>query len=275
MVLDFHHASRLDGARHGVGVLALRPHHAHVRRLGQQERADAAQQTAAADADEHRLQAGQLVQHLRRHRPLAGEERHTEAGMHEQRARFCGERAGPHHGVVVVARLVEHARAAVGDALLLDGRRVGRNKDRRRDSELPGRLGHAEPVIAGARGDDAPRALLRGELRQRIERAAQLERPRELLGLELQVDVAAGEGREGGRAAQRGADGDATDDIGGGADFGGGGEKTGHAGEDGGGTPSGQRKPWALRSMLYAVRTAYGVERTAHGCSSPEAHRCS
>src|SRR6185437_7407418 len=56
--------------------------------------------------------------------------------------------------------------------------------------EMRGAPRHAESVVAGRRGDDPPCAHVGWERRDRIECAAQLERPGDLRALEFEVDVA-------------------------------------------------------------------------------------
>ena len=66
-------------------------------------------------------------------------------------------------------------------------RRVGGHHDRRRDPEPVGVVGEALRVVAGRRGDDAAGPSRVGEPEQEVERAAFLERGRELEVLELRA----------------------------------------------------------------------------------------
>ena len=52
---------------------------------------------------------------------------------------------------------------------------VLRHDDHRAEAEVPGRVGHALGVIAGARGDDAPGPLLGRQVGDLVVRPAQLE----------------------------------------------------------------------------------------------------
>src|SRR5205085_4172968 len=71
-----------------------------------------------------------------------------------------------------------------------------RDEDRRGYAELARGPGDRLTVIAGARGDDAGRPLLRGQRRQLVDRAADLERPRALQVLRLQPHFPAAAARE-------------------------------------------------------------------------------
>src|SRR6185312_5631653 len=80
--------------------------------------------------------------------------------------------------------------------------------------------GDAEPVVACRRCDDAARAYLRRERRDRVERTAKLERAGDLGVLELEVDVSVGSFAQCEREAQRCAANHIADAMGGGEDLG-------------------------------------------------------
>jgi hypothetical protein len=85
----------------------------------------------------------------------------------------------------------------------LRGRGVLRHEDRRPDARLARRPGDRLPVVPGARRGDARLALGGSEGRDRVVRAADLERARPLEILRLERDRAAGEARERLRGIQR------------------------------------------------------------------------
>ena len=103
---------------------------------------------------------------------------------------------------------VEHDLGAeAARALDLDRRREARHHDRRRDAHALGVVRDRLRVVAGRDREHAVRALVGGELRHLVERAALLERRRELQVLELEEDVAAGElGQRARRQARRARD---------------------------------------------------------------------
>ncbi len=125
-----------------------------------------------------------------------------------------------HRRVVVGLRGVD--RGAEGrDAVALYLRGVARNEDRRVRAEVLGRVGDAESVIAGRRRDDAAGARIEGKSRQHVQRAAQLERARDLPVLELEVDVAPGNRTQLLAAHERCATDQRSDSVGGRDDVGG------------------------------------------------------
>ena len=72
-------------------------------------------------------------------------------------------------------------------------RRADGNENSRRDCKAGGVIGHALRVVAGRRRDHALPALIGGQSRKPIERAALLERRRELQILEFEPDIGAGD----------------------------------------------------------------------------------
>ena len=130
-----------------------------------------------------------LLRELEPDRSLAGDHARVLEGVHERRA---GARDVLLRGrdSAFEARARQLDLASVGARRLdLRHRRVLGHEDRGGDARLPRGPGDRLPVVAGARGHDARRALLRRERRDRVVRAADLEGARalEVLGLEQTV----------------------------------------------------------------------------------------
>src|SRR6185369_17422065 len=99
-------------------------------------------------------------------------------------------------GAVEVVALEDHLGAVPARLLDLHERRVARHHDGRGNSQALRVIGHALRVIARGAGDDAALALPGRERRELVERAAFLERCRELVVLELEVHLGPGDLRE-------------------------------------------------------------------------------
>src|SRR5581483_7438159 len=99
----------------------------------------------------------------------------------------------------VCARIVEeltvenHLGAVTTRVHHLDAGRVARHHDHRRYTESTSVVGHALRVVAGRGRDDTACTLLGAQRQKFVERAALLETGGELVILELQVDLRAGD----------------------------------------------------------------------------------
>src|SRR5690606_21316420 len=153
--------------------------------------ADARDESAAADRDQHVLQVGEVLENLEADGALAGDDRGIGKGVDEHAARVCGILAGRDLGDVVRGGAVVERGAQAADALLLRGGSAGGNEDGRADARVPGGEGDRLAVVAGGGGDDAARAVGGRQQRDRVRRAPHLEAAGLLPALQLEVDVVA------------------------------------------------------------------------------------
>ena len=117
---------------------------------------------------------------------------------------FCGDEGVAVRLRIGVAVAHEHDLGAqVADRVDLDLRRRLRHHDHRTQSELARRVGDALRMIAGARGDDAARALLVGQVRDAVVGAAQLEAEHRLLIFPLEENGVAEPSRQASRPVER------------------------------------------------------------------------
>ena len=153
-------------------------------------------QSAAADRHHQHVEVRRLLQHLEPQRPLPRDHRRIVERMHQRelpalsflerkRARFVELRAMQNHFRIEHARLL-HFRV----------RRRARHDDARRNAEPAAVIRNRLRVIAGRHRDDAAPAFVRREIEQSVQRAALLERRRELVVLELQMNLRAGQRRQ-------------------------------------------------------------------------------
>src|SRR6185436_9055323 len=153
---------------------------------------------AAADRDHDRQPAGrQLARELQAERPLPRDDARVLERVHERRARL--RLARPCHRdrlVESIARQLD-GRPVSARSLDLRHRRRLRDEDRRGDARLARGPGDGLAVVPGARREDAAAALLRRQLRDRVVRAADLERARALQVLGLEQNRASRETRQG------------------------------------------------------------------------------
>src|SRR5207248_8878933 len=145
----------------------------------------------APDRDERRLDVRHLIRELEPDRPLAGDHYRVLEGMHEGRAVLRD---------VLRRRLDRGLERATGELDLgavlagrvdLRHRRVLRHEDARPRPDLARGPRDRLAVVAGARRDDARRALLGAQRRDAVEGTAHLERAGALEILGLEVDFAA------------------------------------------------------------------------------------
>ena len=154
---------------------------------------DARNQSAAADGHHQRVERRRALQHLQRHRALAGHHFGIVIRMHEDeilfRRDFLRAREGIRQG-----RAVEHHPCTEPLGVLdLAERRSQRHHDGGWNAEPSRVIGHALGMIARRHGDDAARPFCGGQRQQLVQRATILERGGELQILEFEPDLAAGD----------------------------------------------------------------------------------
>jgi hypothetical protein len=172
-------------AGEGSAALGLHADDADSRtQLCKRER-DARGEPSTAHGEDNRLHLGQLLVELEPDRPLAGDDPLVVEGMNGGGASLHPlERRRLR---LVEALACEHDLGAVASRRVhLRHRRLGRHEDRGVDSGLTRRPRDGLPVVAGARRDDACRALGCRQARDRRHGAPDLERagPLQVLGLE-------------------------------------------------------------------------------------------
>jgi hypothetical protein len=137
------------------------------------------------------VQARLRPQHLQRNRPLARDDQGIVVGVDERRPGLRGDRARM-HGRIFERRAGDLDLGPMPARVLhLHHRGADRHHDRRRDAEPMRMIGDALRVIAGRHCDHAARLLGVRQVHQLVQRAALLERGRELQVLELQPHGAA------------------------------------------------------------------------------------
>ncbi len=177
-------------------------------------------QPRPTDVHDEGRETRQFAENLESDSALSGEQHLAEAGIDERRPVFLSERLRRvHRGVVMRLRRIERG-AECGDAVTLHLRRVRRNEDRRRNSEMLRGVRDAQPVIARGRCNDARPPLFGRERGDHVQRAAELERAGGLRVLELEVDVAAREIAQGRAPNQLRASDERPNAVGGGENVG-------------------------------------------------------
>ena len=140
----------------------LHPDERQLRPQRPQRDRDPGGEAAAADRDHDGARPGrELLRELEPERPLAGDHAGVVEGVDEGRSGRLDVRAGGRDGVVE-ALAAEHDRRAVAPRRVHLGHRSAlRDEDRGGDTGLARSPRHRLPVVAGARGDDAPLAARR------------------------------------------------------------------------------------------------------------------
>ena len=158
---------------------------------------------SATDRNEHGLCVRSLLGELEPDRPLARDHALVLEGVDERRARALDVRL--RRGDRFLEALADELGLAAVRARGLDlrHRRVLRHEDRRRDPRFARRPRDRLAVVAGARGDDARATLRLAERRDRVVRAADLERARPLEVLRLEEHRAPARPRERLRRVER------------------------------------------------------------------------
>ena len=187
----------LERARHRRQRGRLHADHADVGPLGLDGQRHTADESPAADGDEHGLDVGQLLEQLEPERALAGDHARIVERMDEELAALGAQRPRQLVGVVVVASIQDHLGAVASRRRDFDERRVLGHDDRGRDAEPLGVERDGETVVTGAGGDDARAPRIGAQLEQEVGGAALLERARHLEVLELHETARAGELGEG------------------------------------------------------------------------------
>jgi hypothetical protein len=153
----------------------------------------AGDQPAAADRDRQHLEIRHVLQHLQRHRALAGHDVEIIERMHEGQAPLLAEPVGRGRGLVI-AVAVDHHLGAVGAGLLHLHERCGLgHHDGHRDAQAGGVIGQTLAMIAGRGGDHAAGAHGLIQEQQFVERPALLVGGGELQVLELHPHLGAGD----------------------------------------------------------------------------------
>ena len=176
------------GRDHGGAGRGLHAHDAHVGVDGLGRDRDAGHESAAADGHDDRVAVGELLHHLEADRALAGVDAGVVLeGVEVEHARAVDVVDAEGEGLVVVGAEVHAARAVVADAIGL-GLRRAHGHDHRAVADAEGVRGHGDgdAVVSGGDRADAVLHLELGELRDRVEGAADLEALAELLALELE-----------------------------------------------------------------------------------------
>ena len=199
---------RLDRSLHLRGAFGLDRHHATGGPALLDGRRHAGQQAAAAHRDEHRADIGTLLEDLEARRALP---RHNPRVIERRHHRQAARRGFPlGAGLAIVRRLpLEDDLGAIAlGAVDLHLRCGGGHDDHGRRAERARRERHRLPVIARGIRDDPPSQLIGRELRQHVERAADLEGAHRLEVLAFQEERAGnrepGTGNRAGHLEQRG-----------------------------------------------------------------------
>ena len=181
----------MDGVVHRGIEPGLDAHDAQRRLDRFRRNGDAADQAAAADRDDQRVELRHRLEHLQPDRALPRNDQRIVVGMDEdhaagfavtsrERSRLLQRRAGN-----------DHLGAVMPGVLDLHHRRAHRHHDGGGNAEPLGVIGDALRVVARRHGDDAARTLLRRQRREPVQRATLLERGRELEVLEFEPELAA------------------------------------------------------------------------------------
>ena len=181
-----------DGVDHGREAAGLHADDLHAGLERAHRGGDAADQPATAHRDDQGVQRGLGAQHLDAYGALAGNHRFIVEGVDETQALLDRQLHG------AVARFVEgfavqhHLGVEAAGALHLHHGRIHGHHDHGPQAQALCVVGHALGVVAGGRGDHTADRLARLDQRgQLVERAALLERGRELQVFELQEDLRA------------------------------------------------------------------------------------
>ena len=147
---------------------------------------DAGDQPATPDRHDERVQSRLGCKHLERDRSLAGDDALIVVGVYELEPQAGREVGRMRAGFVETLSREKNFRPECACALHFDGRREARHHDDRGNAEPARVIRHALRMVAGGGGDDTFGALRLRQRRELHERAAFLERRRELQVLELE-----------------------------------------------------------------------------------------
>src|SRR6266852_85139 len=169
---------------------------------------DPRDQAPAPDGHDDGRRVRHLLQDLQGNRGLARDHVRVVEGMDHHGPALFREGAGGGVGVVVDGALQHHLGAVLGSRLHLGQRGASGHEHGGVDPEQRGAEGHALRVVAGAGGDDSPRALLGGQARDSVVGSSDLEGAGALEVLALQHRGASGHSREDPRRPDRGPEAD-------------------------------------------------------------------
>ena len=170
--------------------------HLHVGPQAARRDGAAGDHAAAAHRHDQRVELGYVFEHFQRDGALARDDAWIVVGMDEDQLLGLGQAVGLGRRLRQRVPLQHDARAMVARVLHLVVGCEGRHHDGRRNAQPARMIGDALRMVAGRHGDDAALAFVVGELQQRVERAAFLERGGELQVLELHPDIGLGDARQ-------------------------------------------------------------------------------
>lgn len=229
------HAAHAGGERGVHGRLDAEDADLGVQGLG--GGGHARDQAAAAYRHGQDLEVGHVLEHLQRHRALAGHDVEVVEGVDEGQALRLAQPQGVGVGVVIGVAVDDDVGAVVAGVLDLHERRAARHDDGGRHAQARGVIGQPLRMVAGRGGDDAAPALVLGQQQQLVQRAALLIGGGELQVLELEPHLRPGDLRQRARIAAGRALDMAGQPLGGGPD---GVEGQGHAGKNRSGKSAGK-----------------------------------
>ena len=147
-------------------------------------------QSAAADGHQDHVHIRQLLQNLQTDGALTGHDPIVVKGMDKGQPLLIPQAHGLGIGVVIHAVHQHHVGPIAAGGLDLGDRSPGGDADGGGDLHIPGGKAHALGMVACGAGDNAPALLLVGQGGDLIVRAPQLEGPRLLQAVRLQIKVA-------------------------------------------------------------------------------------
>ncbi len=187
---------RSSAAREACRRLGLDSNDLDLRRLGLDDRADARDESAAADRHDDGLDLRCLLEDLEGDRALARDHVRIVERVDEREPFALRELARVRARLGQVRAMEHDGRAELATVRDLDQRGEFRHHDGDGNAEQPAVVGDALRVVAGGGRDHAALALLGREEQQRVARAALLEAAGALQVVELAVDLRAGEMRQ-------------------------------------------------------------------------------
>ena len=167
----------------------LRAENTHARRERLDRRGHAADEPAAADRNDDRVELRALLQNLEPDSPLS---RHDQLVIERRHYRRAPLGAEARRNVEPLGRIAQHElRAQCADARLLDGRGRARHDNAGMRAEALRGIGHRTAVVAGRGRDKAAGTLGVRQGEDLVHRTAQLECACALHALGLDIHLAA------------------------------------------------------------------------------------
>ena len=184
------HMARLQAGLHAGRPLRLHADNFYVgvEQLGQG--GHTRRQPAAADGHQDHVHIRQLLQNLQTDGALTGHDPIVVKGMDKGQPLLVPQAHGLGIGVVIHAVHQHHVGPIAAGGLDLGNGGGGGDADGGGDLHIPGGKAHALGMVACGAGDNAPALLLVGQGGDLIVRAPQLEGPRLLQAVRLQIKVA-------------------------------------------------------------------------------------